>query len=241
ESSANLDIRRIGMPAHRSDMLGQARAFIHFARAALRHVAQRDYDLVFATSSRLMTAALGALIARRKRARLYLDVRDIFVDTIGDVLPRPLAWPLRQLLAPLERWTMRRADRINLVSRGFEEYFRERYPDRSFAWFTNGIDDEFLVPRPTEPVPSRERDARVTILYAGNIGEGQALHKIVPGLARAARGARARDRRHRQRGASGAGVPSAAARCVPLRRRPVPAPRRAAGVREGFALEGVRV
>ena len=188
ESSANLDIRRIGMPAHRSDMLGQARAFIHFARAALRHVAQRDYDLVFATSSRLMTAALGALIARRKRARLYLDVRDIFVDTIGDVLPRPLAWPLRQLLAPLERWTMRRADRINLVSRGFEEYFRERYPDRSFAWFTNGIDDEFLVPRPTEPVPSRERDARVTILYAGNIGEGQALHKIVPGLAQALRG-----------------------------------------------------
>ena len=112
ESSAHLDIRRIGLPAHRSDMLGQARAFIHFARAALRHVAKRDYDLVFATSSRLMTAALGALIARRKRARLYLDIRDIFVDTIGDVLPQPLAWPLRQLLAPIERWTIRRADRV---------------------------------------------------------------------------------------------------------------------------------
>ena len=161
---------------------------LHFARAALRYVAKRDYDLVFATSSRLMTAALGALIARRKRARLYLDIRDIFVDTIGDVLPRPLAWPLRQLLAPIERWTMRRADRINLVSRGFEEYFRARYPDRSFAWFTNGIDDEFLVPRPAESAPPRARDARVTILYAGNIGEGQALHKIVPGLAQVLRG-----------------------------------------------------
>jgi hypothetical protein len=67
----------------------------------MRHVANRDYDLVLATSSRLMTAALGALIARRKRARLYLDIRDIFVDTIGDVSPGPLALPLRQLLVPL--------------------------------------------------------------------------------------------------------------------------------------------
>ena len=32
----------------------------HFAREALNCVAGRNYDLVFATSSRLMTAALGA-------------------------------------------------------------------------------------------------------------------------------------------------------------------------------------
>src|SRR5438477_6707267 len=102
-----------------------------------------QYDLVFATSSRLMTAALGAWIARRTGARLYLDIRDIFVDTIGDVFPmaKKLSTPM---LGALEKFTMRRADRINLASRGFEDYFRLRYPDRSYAWFTNGIDDELL-------------------------------------------------------------------------------------------------
>src|SRR6185437_5285358 len=118
--------------------------FLEFSRSALRLVGDRQFDVVFATSSRLMTASLGAWIARRKRAALYLDIRDIFVDTIGDVLPRPLAWPARHFFSLLERWTFTRADRINLVSRGFEQYFCSRYERPSLAWFTNGIDEEFL-------------------------------------------------------------------------------------------------
>lgn len=81
---------------------------------------------------------------------------------------------------------MRRADRINLVSRGFEGYFRSRYPRQLLAWFTNGVDEEFVALPPGEKV--RRQDGRITILYAGNIGEGQCLHGIVPGLARALAG-----------------------------------------------------
>ena len=47
-----------------------------------------------------MTAALGAWIARRKRARLYLDIRDIFVDTIGDMLPSAFAGGAADVCAP---------------------------------------------------------------------------------------------------------------------------------------------
>lgn len=181
ETRERLEIRRVALPTHRSDMLNQSRAFAHFARAALRHVAGRKYDLVFATSSRLMTAALAAWVARRKQAPLYLDIRDIFVDTIKDVLPRPLARPAHLFFSFVEGWTMRRADRINLVSPGFADYFRSKYADRSFSWFTNGIDDEFLTVRPS--VRTRARDEPATVLYAGNIGEGQALHEILPPLA----------------------------------------------------------
>ena len=183
ESGEGIDIRRIKLPLHRSDMRGQSRAFLHFARRVLAITADRDYDLVFATSSRLMTAALGAWIARRKGAALYLDIRDIFVDTIRDVLPRTAAWPLGHLFSLLESWTVRRARRINLVSRGFEEYFRTRYGDCSLAWFTNGIDDEFL-PGAQTGGAFVSADGRATVLYAGNIGEGQSLHDILPGLAR---------------------------------------------------------
>ena len=187
DTAEGLEVRRVRLPSHRSDMLGQSRAFLSFARAALQHVAGRDYDLVFATSSRLMTAALGAWIARGKHAPLYLDIRDLFVETIHDVLPAPAAWPVRGLLARIESWTMRRADRINLVSPGFEGYFREHYGGSSLAGFTNGIDEEFMHLPPEAPARRRD-DARTLILYAGNIGEGQGLHEVLPPLARALAG-----------------------------------------------------
>lgn len=178
-----LEIRRIALPTHSSDMRGQSRAFLRFSRQALRFVANRHYDLVFATSSRLMTAALGSWIARRKRAVLYLDIRDIFVETIAELLSPRAAWLVERMLSPLESWTMRRADRINVVSAGFEEYFRTRYPAVPLACFTNGIDDEFMNLLPS-PAAADVNGKRAVVLYAGNVGEGQGLHEILPGLAR---------------------------------------------------------
>jgi glycosyltransferase involved in cell wall biosynthesis len=187
ESGAGLEIRRIPLPAHKSDMYGQSHAFATFARGAIAAVAGRSYDLVFATSSRLMTAALGAWVASRTGARLYLDIRDIFVDTISQVLPAPAASIARTVLSPLESWTIGRADRVNLVSPGFEPYFRRRYGDRSFAAFTNGIDEEFLTAAASWPERA-PREGSVTVVYAGNIGDGQGLHRILPQLAPALRG-----------------------------------------------------
>lgn len=181
ETLGAMTIRRIALPKHRSDLWGQSRAFLHFARCANGFTSKAQYDIVFATSSRLMTAVLGAWIARRARAQLYLDIRDIFVDTIGDIFPR-IAGMLRPALSVLERWTMRRADRINLVSRGFEGYFFSRYPDRSYAWFTNGIDEEFLIADWSRKGAVGARQP-LLVVYAGNIGEGQGLHAILPQLA----------------------------------------------------------
>jgi len=190
EQAPGWELLRIALPAHRSDMRGQVRAWLAYARAVLAHVARRDYDLVFVTSGRLMSAALGSWIARRKGARLYLDVRDIFVDTIKDVLPAPAATLARPLFSAVESWTMRRADRINLVSPGFVDYFRARYPGRPLSGFTNGVDAEFLGGAVSGAV-APEPDGRVRIVYAGNIGDGQALQLILPQLAAALR-ARAR-------------------------------------------------
>jgi len=184
EHNGGVTVTRIALPAHRSGVADQSRAFAAFSRGATRHTRGHRYDIVVATSSRLMTAVLGAQIARRTGAKLYLDIRDIFVDTIADIFPGPMSRAAAPLLARLERWAVSRATAVNLVSRGFAPYFDARYPGRTFSYFTNGIDDEFT--RPTlrsvrDGSPSRP----LTILYAGNIGEGQGLHAIIPGLARA--------------------------------------------------------
>ena len=184
ENHPGLHVRRIALPVHQSGMIDQSKAFLTFYRQAMKHVEGRDYDLVFGTSSRLMTAVMAARVAKKKKAFLYLDIRDIFLDTIKDVLPKRLAYAIRPIFSWLENWAVKRADKVNLVSRGFEGYFKTRYPRQKFSFFTNGIDAEFLdTARKTIQCLSRNVGA-VSVLYAGNLGEGQGLHAILPTLAK---------------------------------------------------------
>lgn len=179
ETAGNLTVERIRMPAHRSGMVDQARSFTHFAREVRRRTRGAKPSCVLATSSRLMTAALGASLARRASAPLVLDIRDIFVDTIGDVLRGPIRTPMLPLLSALERWAVRPATLLNLVSRGFEPWFRARYPNTRLTFYSNGVDDEFLAPAARQ----RATGGPTRITYAGNLGEGQGLEHIVPPLA----------------------------------------------------------
>jgi glycosyltransferase involved in cell wall biosynthesis len=182
EDIAGISITRIPLPAHSSGMVDQSRAFVHFARQVLRLTSRRRWSVVYATSSRLMTAALGALVSKRLRAPLYLDIRDLFTDTMRDVLAKS---PARYILWPfdfVERWTFRSAGRVNLVSEGFLEHARTVAPCQSFRTFTNGIDPEFLTASFAKPVGLPT--ALPNILYAGNIGEGQGLQSILPDVAK---------------------------------------------------------
>ncbi len=186
ESVDGVTVTRIPLPAHKSGMVDQAKAFISYARAVLRHTRGQQYDLVFATSGRLMSAVLAAWISRNKKIPLYLDIRDIFVDTIKDVLPKHFSILIKLVFSPLERWAVGSAVRVNLVSRGFAAYFEPRYPGKAFSYFTNGIDDEFLDLPVVEN--SLSKSGPVQVVYAGNLGEGQGLHAIIPQLAAAMRG-----------------------------------------------------
>src|SRR5262249_3389861 len=150
----------------------QAASFLQFFRLVNARFGGDDYDLIFATSSRLMTAALGAWMSRRTRAALYLDIRDIFADTMGDILAPPTSWVMKPVLSLMERWTVARAATVNLVSRGFASYFESRYPDKRFSFFTNGIDDEFLSSPERPSMRGSANGSPVTVIYAGNVGDG---------------------------------------------------------------------
>lgn len=176
-----LTINRIALPTHKSGMFDQSKAFLEYARGVLRLSREKNYDLIFATSSRLMTAVLGAYISKRIKCKLYLDIRDIFVDTIKDVLPKKIVYAIKPIFSILEYWAIRQACRINLVSEGFLPYFRKRYPKKEFTLFTNGIDQEFIDNQPR--LPSSSESGILSVLYAGNMGEGQGLHTIIPDLA----------------------------------------------------------
>lgn len=177
-------IKRIALPSHESGMLDQSKAFWVYAKAVRRHVAGKRYDMVYASSSRLMTAFLGASVSQQLKVPLYLDIRDIFVDTIKDVLPRKIAWLMKPLFSLVERYTIKNATVVNVVSEGFVPYFKRRYPHLKINIFTNGIDDEFIRVQSEISTLSHQYSDTTTVLYAGNIGEGQGLHYIIPELAK---------------------------------------------------------
>ncbi|GAB3553605.1 glycosyltransferase family 4 protein [Spirosoma fluminis] len=183
-----ITINRIPVAAHASGLLDQVRCFITYYRAVCRLTKDREpYQLVVASSSRLFTAFLGARLARRKpsgnpRIPLFLDIRDLFRQNILEMLRHRSVYvqPVRMALTPVlwavEQYTFRSAKHINLVSEGFRSYFQS-FTQATYSYCTNGIDEEFLTVPASEP--GSHRYPR-TVLYAGNIGEGQGLHKIIP-------------------------------------------------------------
>jgi hypothetical protein len=168
-------IRRLPVGRHRNGLMDQSLAFSGFAARALRAMLGKRYDVVVATSSRLFTGFLGARIASLTGARLYLDLRDLFLDNMREMFRVKSGW-LLPLLSQVERATLRRAERVNLVSAGFLSYYGRRFPRRDYRVFCNGIDTEFLDYDFRKPPPN----GSATIVYAGNIGLGQGLEKVVP-------------------------------------------------------------
>ena len=179
ENFKNLQILRIPTRSHNSSMIGQTLAFLQYAFGVIRFVKNKEYDLVFATSSRLMTSVLAAEIAIRSKKPLYLDIRDLFTDTMKNLLGRkylPFYLPLKYL----ETRTFKYASKINIVSQGFSKYLNSYKLKNDLAFFTNGIDNQFLNPE-IKKVSKFPRE--IEILYAGNIGSGQGLEHILPQMA----------------------------------------------------------
>lgn len=181
-SGCQVLVDRVTIPTHASGLTDQIRSFMTYYRSAHQLAKGQTYDLVVASSSRLFTAFLGARFARRQRIPLFLDIRDLFRETILEVLKNPLLrLGLNPVLSATERYTFGYARHINLVSEGFRPYFAP-FGQASYSYFTNGIDDEFL-DFPAS-FPADASPAMRTLLYAGNIGEGQGLHIIIPQAAR---------------------------------------------------------
>ncbi|MSQ98851.1 MAG: glycosyltransferase WbuB, partial [Xanthomonadales bacterium] len=182
EEHDGVKIRRIVLPAHQSGMLDQARAFAIFALGVWGATQGKRWEIVFATSSRLMTAAMSVQIARRARAPLYLDIRDLFTDTMGDLLADSALKVFLPAFGWLEKRSLNAAQRVNMVSAGFLPHAKVLAPKQSFRTFTNGIDDDFLALDFSKP-ETQQQDLPL-VVYAGNMGEGQGLHRVIPDAAR---------------------------------------------------------
>jgi UDP-N-acetylglucosamine:LPS N-acetylglucosamine transferase len=181
EEHDNMIINRIHIPTHKSGFTDQINSFKTYFFEVKKIIKDKKYDLVFASSSRLFTAYLGYTIAKKQNIPLYLDIRDIFTDTMKDVLKsKALKAGVLPVLNVIEKRVFNYASHINLISGGFKSYF-DKYNRSTFSSFSNGIDPEFMNLSATLPANKDQ----YLITYAGNMGEGQGLHKIIPQAAKA--------------------------------------------------------
>lgn len=179
ETKKGITIHRLKMPEPQRGISHQAKLFTSYAWQVSQIIKNQSYDLIYATSSKLFTATLGAYVSKRKKCPLYIDIRDIFVDTAKDVLPKKISKITIPIFSQIEKWTIRQGHKVNLVSPGFTPYFEKRYPNKPFQYYTNGVDPELL----GFDFTKNKSSGLIQVLYAGTMGEGQGLDIIIPELA----------------------------------------------------------
>jgi glycosyltransferase involved in cell wall biosynthesis len=147
-------------------------------------------DVVVVSSPTFFSILSGWLLARRKRARFVIDVRDlwpaIFVQ-LGVLTNRRVI----RLLERLELAAYAAADEVVVVSDGFrEDLIRRGVPPEKVHTIRNGADLSRFAPRPEpsgEGVGLRARlgagPGDCLVLYAGTHGISQALPAVADAAA----------------------------------------------------------
>jgi glycosyltransferase involved in cell wall biosynthesis len=153
-----------------------------FVLALLRGALVRGpVDVVFATSPPLPVGLLGWVLARARRARFVLDIRDLWpaaAQALGE-LNRPA---LLRAAERLERFLYRHADRITTVTRGFVRHITPMLRDAArVVWLPNGTIGDVFHPDRVDP-SLRARlglTGRFVVTFAGNHGIGQGLEAVL--------------------------------------------------------------
>lgn len=185
ENNKNVFIHRIKTPYHRRGMFSQSRIFVFYAIRAFKLSLRIKPNFIIGTTSRLMTGALTYITSRYQKCRYFIDLRDIFSETISDIYKsnyKFLSAFIKYFFSKIEKRVLISAAGVNIVSQGFYDYFENMGIDTSnWLFFPNGIDEEFIN---FEFRNNRIDNSIKNILYAGNIGNGQGLEKIVPDIAK---------------------------------------------------------
>jgi glycosyltransferase involved in cell wall biosynthesis len=180
-----LKIHRIPVPVHSGGMFSQIKTFTVFAFSAYKLSKELKPDFIIGTTSRLMTGILTYLSSNIQNRKYFIDLRDIFSESISDLFMQRNKFfgkLLKEFFFFIERKVLVKASGVNIVSEGFIEYFSSYGIDTSnWTFFPNGIDKEFLGFNSSSKILKKKI---ITIVYAGNIGKGQGLETIIPETAK---------------------------------------------------------
>ena len=181
EAYNNVTIFRMPVREHKNGFIEQSLTFYEYSKQVLHLSKKIEFDLVVATTSRFMTGVLGTYISKKYKCKYFIDIRDVFSETLTELFRRKrklISYAIAPVLLFLEKYMLKQADKVNIVSEGFREYFSNRGFDTShWLFIPNGIDAEFVS---NQFEQKKNKNNKIQVVYAGNIGDGQGLDCILP-------------------------------------------------------------
>ncbi|MEK6282923.1 MAG: glycosyltransferase family 4 protein [Acidobacteriota bacterium] len=166
----------------------QLRNYLSFIPAAFTAgLRAGKLDIVFVTSPPLFTVIPAIFLAKLRRARLVLDVRDLWPDELtsyGGFHEGSI--PVR-VLRVVEQWAYRNADRIAATTPAIIEVLVERgVPREKTFLLPNGADLELFRPLPCDnPIASEYNFGdRFVVMYSGLFGIKHSLEVLLEAAAK---------------------------------------------------------
>jgi len=146
-------------------------------------------DLIIASSPHLFFVTAARRVARQFGAKFWLEVRDLWPESIVALGMTPPWHPLVKLLDWKERSAYRHADRVISLLSGAEGHMRSRgLAPGKFLWIPNGLSEQDLqsalnIDTPSHPLVERingfKQQGRRVVLYAGSMGPPNGVEVIV--------------------------------------------------------------
>lgn len=165
-------------PGYRRNGAGRLWNMLAFARALHRHGLAQTWpcpDLILGSTPHPFAAVAGLRMAEALGIPFVLEIRDVWPQSLIDVMGISRHHPIVWLLAKLERDLYRGANHIVTLLPTVSRRVQERGGDPSgITWVSNGIDLDLVPP----PAPPAEGDT-FTIIYPGSLGVSNALDVMV--------------------------------------------------------------
>lgn len=199
---AGVDYWFVKTPGYRGNGLGRLRNNFYYGRQitidaeamALNFGAP---NLIIASIPHLFHVPAAERMARRFEAKFWVEVRDLWPESIV-ALGLAARWhPLVALIAMQERGTYRRAERVISLLAGAEPHMRRQgLAGGRFLWIPNGVSERELSqamqpPAIEHPVLRRIADLKMrgkqVVIYAGAMGPANAMEIILGAARRLAR------------------------------------------------------
>lgn len=183
EKLEKVNIIRFYTPEHKNQFYRQIIGYFFFSTQALIFAFKnrKIFNYIFATSSRVGTAFLGYIISKFSKKPYFLDLRDVFSDSLKSLefSKTQLGKVFIKIVYNIEEKITKNTKWINFVSEGFLNYSHINHQQISANLFTNGIDKIFINNRKKKAPRKSNLKLPLKFVYAGNMGLGQSLEKTV--------------------------------------------------------------
>ena len=171
---------------YRGNGLSRVMNWVSYAANATWYgVRRRRIDVVYASSPHLLTGLAGWLVARLRRARFVLEIRDLWPAILVDVGRMRRTSFLVRLLHRIERFLYEHADEIVVLARGSAWAIGETSPVAGpITFIPNGSDPVMLTAKSArDELRSRAGLTGTVFVYAGAHGSANGLDYVLEAAA----------------------------------------------------------